>query len=524
MSTNIRIARAYIILVSASVVGHLLSLFKEVLGAKYFGVSSPMDAFYAALTIPNLLTGVFLSPFTIIFIPILVAYRHKDLDDGSRIISAVSNVIFLFLAAAAGLSFFFAGSVISVFCPGLDAATARDAALMLKIMSASIIFTGAVNVLSSVLNALENFLLPAVSGMFITVTTIILILFLSGSQGAFVLAWGLLGGTFLQFLFLAPGALKRGFRYFPSLDLHRPEIRDSIKLALIFLAISFINGLNPAVNRLMASWLPAGSIAALAYADKLMQVPLIIFSGAIATSIFPYLSAQVAEGRLEELSSTVQLGIRMAGFIFIPLAVVMMTLGRPIIELLFQRGAFDAAATGLTSVIFICYCLLLLSNYAAAILMRLMFAFQDYRSMIKVVGVGLVANAAMNFIFMKLMDPPAAGIALSSSAGSLLTALLYYFTLRKRLPGLNGMAIVRPLIVMGLLALPAGLAASWTYALAAPGPGAGIAARALALGASAAAGLGLFAALAAAFRLEEFMKVYNLAVNRITGKVPAGLS
>jgi putative peptidoglycan lipid II flippase len=433
-------------------------------------------------------------------------------------------VIFIFLAAAAGASFFFAGTVISVFCPGLDPSTAADAALMLRIMSAGIIFTGAVNVLSSVLNALENFLLPAVSGMFITITTIIFIVFFSASRGAFVLAWGLLIGTFLQFLFLAPGALRRGFRYSPSLDLHRPEIRRSIKLALIFLAISFINGLNPAVNRLMASWLPAGSIAALAYADKLMQVPLIIFSGAIATSIFPYLSAQAAGGKLDELASTVQLGIRMAGFIFIPLAAVMMALGRPAIELLFQRGAFDAAATGLTSVIFVCYCLLLLSNYAAAILMRLMFAFQDYASMLKVVGVGLAANVVMNFAFMKLIDPPAAGIALSSSAGSLLAALLYYFTLKKRLPALDGKAMARPLLVMGLLSLPAGAAAFGTYALAAPAPGAGIAARSLALGVSAAAGLGIFAALAAALKLEEFMKVYNLAANRLKGKATSALS
>ena len=60
MSTNLKIARAYSILVAASIAGHALSMVKEMIGASYFGVSKAMDSFYAALTVPNLINNIFL--------------------------------------------------------------------------------------------------------------------------------------------------------------------------------------------------------------------------------------------------------------------------------------------------------------------------------------------------------------------------------------------------------------------------------------------------------------------------------
>jgi len=97
LNTHRKIARAYAILVGASIAGHALSMVKEIIAANAFGVSKAMDAFYAALTFPNLINSIFLSPFSIIFIPILIRYKTKSLPEANRIISTVSNVIFLVL-------------------------------------------------------------------------------------------------------------------------------------------------------------------------------------------------------------------------------------------------------------------------------------------------------------------------------------------------------------------------------------------------------------------------------------------
>ena len=97
MSTNIKIAKAYVILITASVVGSILSLGKEMLVAKYFGISKAMDAFYTALTIPNSINAITVSTFGITFLPIFVQYKTKDKEEANHLASIAINYMFIFL-------------------------------------------------------------------------------------------------------------------------------------------------------------------------------------------------------------------------------------------------------------------------------------------------------------------------------------------------------------------------------------------------------------------------------------------
>jgi len=74
-STNLKIARAAAILIIASILGHLLSLGKEILVAAKFGITQAMDAFYAAITVRNLISGAVLSTFGAVFIPVFIRYN-----------------------------------------------------------------------------------------------------------------------------------------------------------------------------------------------------------------------------------------------------------------------------------------------------------------------------------------------------------------------------------------------------------------------------------------------------------------
>jgi len=516
MSTNRKIARAYSTLVAASILGHALSLAKEVLSASYFGVSRAMDSFYAALTVPNLINGIFLSPFAMIFIPLIAKHKTKDLGEANRIISSVANLVLVFLVVASILTFIFADSVIRISSPGLDGETAANAGKMLRIISAGITLTGAVNILTGVINAFEHFLWPAISGMFITVCTIFFMLFFTDKWGVFVLGWGLLAGTVLQFLLLAHFAKRYGFHHSGVLDLNHPEIQKSLNLMFLYLIIIVLWGLNTVVNRYMASSLPVGSITALAYADKLVQVPLIIFSGAIATSIYPFLSAQAAGNKTEDIRNTVSLSIRMSAFIFIPLAVTMMILAKPAIRLFFQRGAFDAAATELTSKILVFYCLLLFSNYATAIMARLLFAFQAPISIMKLALTGLLLNVILNLIFVKLMNPPACGIALSTATSSFIIAIISFIVLKKRISNLHGLTILKSLFKITAFSAVSGLAVFFTNSGISRVFQDTVLTRVITLSVSAGAGILTFLVISAVFKLEEFWKIYQLIRTRLS--------
>jgi putative peptidoglycan lipid II flippase len=480
-----------------------------------------MDSFYAAQTFPTLINSILLSPFAIIFIPILIRYGSKDKEEANRIISTAANLIFIALLAVSALTFAFAGAVIEYSTPGLDAGTAHDAAKILRILSASVFFAGAASVLTGILNAFEHFLWPALSGTFITLSSIFLILLFADKWGVYVLGWGILAGAVFQFIFLAPFAKKHGFDYHPVIDLKHPEINRSLNSALIYLIIMTLANLSTVVTRFMASWLPAGSIAGLAYADKLVQVPMLIFSGAIASSIYPFLSAQAAENKVEEIRNTVSLSVRMSGFIFIPLTVTIAILAKPAIQLLFQRGAFDPAATELTSAIFVFYSLQLLANYAGTIFMRVLFAFQDFKIILKVISANLALTMILNFIFIKFMRPPACGIALSTSLGSFFSAILYFMILKNRISNLHGAAILRSLSMITACSAVSGLAVFLAYAGMNSVFQGGVLTRAAVLLASSGAGLLVFLATAAFLKLEEFRKVRQLIRTRL-GTQPSG--
>jgi len=182
----------------------------------------------------------------------------------------------------------------------------------------------------------------------------------------------------------------------------------------------------------MASYLDPGSIAALGYAGKMAQVPLIMFSSSIGIAVFPFFATQVVEDKTEELRDTLGKSIRMTGFIFIPLTVILVILSRPLIQLLFQRGAFTSWATDLTSIIFSCYLLQCFFYTTETILGKVFLALQDIASLLKITIAGVIMNVILNLIFIRIIVPPAAGIALSTSTVSCITMFFAFLFLKRR--------------------------------------------------------------------------------------------
>jgi putative peptidoglycan lipid II flippase len=210
----------------------------------------------------------------------------------------------------------------------------------------------------------------------------------------------------------------------------------------------------------------------------------------------------------------------MSGFIFLPLATAMMILAKPIIQLLFERGAFDAAATELTSKILTFSCLQLFPICAVGIMLRLLFAFQDFGSIFKVLLVNLAANLILNFTLIKLMNPPACGIALAAAAGSFITATLYFAILKKRISNLHGLTIFWSLSKITIFSALSGMAVFFTYTWMNGIFHDTVLTRSLNLAAATGAGILIFLSAAAAFKLPEFLKVYHLTRTKL-GTNPA---
>ncbi len=98
--------------------------------------------------------------------------------------------------------------------------------------------------------------------------------------------------------------------------------------------------INAFINMLLASRLEAGSVAALEYGQRVMQLPLGVFAVALGTAILPTLSRQAAAKDFDALRDTYGFSLRMTWFILVPATVLLIVLAHPVLMLLFSRGAF----------------------------------------------------------------------------------------------------------------------------------------------------------------------------------------
>lgn len=430
MTTNQKIAKVSLILIVAGTLGHILSLGKEILVANYFGITKVMDAFYAAIAVPNMINNILVTTFGAIFIPVFIKYKLKNREEANHIASMVLNYLSVFFAFISVLLFVFAPWIIKYGFHGLEMESAVLAVKILRVVSFTVILSGLIGIFSSILNAVKCFTWPAYSRMFITIFTILFILLFAERISIFTLVYGLFVGLFVQFLFLIPIAWRNGFRYY--FDFKCSAAKEMLSNAGLFFVVCVGGQINVLVDKIMASNLVPGSIAALGYAGRLIQVPLIIFSGAIATAVFPFFSSQVAENKIDEMKDSFAKSIRMSGFIFIPLTVLIVLFARPIIQLLFQRGAFTQEATDLTSIIFICYSFQLLFYAITMILVKIFLALRAIKILLILTALQVFMNIILNFVFIKIISPPAAGIALATSVISLNTTILLFIFLKKK--------------------------------------------------------------------------------------------
>lgn len=516
MSTTRKIAAGSAILIAGNALGYALALLKEVLVAARFGVGSGMDAFYAAFTVPSLISGVFLATFTAVFIPVFTACRAKTPEHAKKLSDVFITWLTVFLLACSLGLFLLAGPLISLFFPGFRPEQAGAAAALLRQLSWLALLSGGVGMAMGVLSVYRDFSSQAFAPLFVTGAIMASVALFGGSLGVASLSWGTLAGVLLEFLFLAWFVRRSGFRFSPDFDGRDPELRAMLALIPTFLAAAAMGQVNLVVDRFMASGLSAGSIAALGYADKLVHVPTQVFNASITTAAFPFFAALAASDDMEELKTTLASLVRIAAFVLIPATALLVLTSGSVIRLLFERGAFGPAATSLTSVIFSMYCLQLFFTAVQVLVIRVFLALKEMRVLVLAAAASTVLNISLNLLLMRLIDPPAAGIALSTSLTEFLVTLGLFRLLRRRIGPLQTLRMLDGIKKTALASLLTAAAAVPFYKLvinAAALQGAAV--RGLALAGFALAWAAAFFWVCGLVKLEETDKIKTLVRSKL---------
>ena len=150
-----------------------------------------------------------------------------------------------------------------------------------------------------------------------------------------------------------------------------------------------------------ARCMPAGSLAALYVADRVMELVLGGYAIAVATAILPMMSHQAAAKDYESLKKTLAFSVRIVAFITIPAALGLMILREPIIRVLFQHGQFVAESTRLTARALLYYAIGLPALATVKLIVPAFYSTRDTKTPVIVASISLLVNIVLNIVFLQ---------------------------------------------------------------------------------------------------------------------------
>ncbi len=339
------IAHAASIIALGSISSRVLGLVRETVIAGLFGASGLVSAFRVASVVPamiyDMLIGGMLSAA---LVPVFSQVAEQEGEPTLwALFSRVLSLVAVVLAALVVLIEILAPQLAWLLGGGFDQELQTALALMIRIIAPAVLFFGLSGIITGLLYALKRFSYPAFGAAIFNLGVIIAAPLLVGRLDAFSLAVGVLLGSLLQLLIQIPGL--RGVRLSFSLGLSHPALRQILTLYLPIALGLMVSNVQIAIDRRLASSTGDSSIAWMANATTLIQLPHGVVAVAISLAVLPTLSRFNAAGDDAGFRRTLGQGLRLVLVLIIPATLGLLVLGEPLIMLLFQHGKFTAYDT-----------------------------------------------------------------------------------------------------------------------------------------------------------------------------------
>ena len=445
----------------------ILGFIRDMVMAFFFGASNVTDAFFVAFTIPNLLRRLFAEgTMTVSFVPVFTDYlTNRGEEEAHRVAAITMTALMLALFVVVFLGIVFAPQINFIVAPGFkqDVDKWDLTVLLTRIMFPYIFFISLAALAMGVLNSLRHFFAPAAAPMLLNIAMISAMYLISPflSKPIVGLAYGVIIGGLLQLLFQIPFLVRRGM--IPRLDFNfsHPAVKTIVRLMVPAVFGASIYQINIVVIRLLASYLPEGSISYLYYADRLEQLPVGIFAVALGTAILPSMSKMAAQNRHDELKETLVHSLSLTLYITLPATAGLIVLREPIFSLLFYRGEFDYQSVILSASALLFFSIGLPAVSAVRVIANAFYAQKDTRTPVEIGVVSIIVNILLSIILIIPMRQNGLALAVSLAACVNFFFLMFTFRVRMGRLGLKALLISTAKISLGCLLLGA---SAWAIA------------------------------------------------------------
>ena len=459
-----------------TVVSRIFGYIRDNRIAALLGTGDLGDAYSMAFRIPNILRRlVGEGAVSAAFIPVFSQYLAEDRrKEAWEFVNAILSAAIVFMSIVVVLGILGSSYIVGFFASGFEPDKLQTTTVLNRIIFPYIGFVSVSALAMGVLNSFGRFGAPAFAPVLLNVS-IISLSFLSNffPNPAEALAVGVVVGGVLQILIQIPSLIRAGWRMRWLWDLAHPGVRRVGALIGPRLFGIGIVQIEVLVGTQFASHMIEGSVASIGLADRVMELVLGGYVIALSTAVLPLLARQAAANRMDDMKATLCFAMRLVLFITLPATVGLILLRVPIIEVLFERGEFDAQSTALTAWALMFFAVGLSAFSMKKVIVQAFYVVHDTRTPVIIGFFSLMINIACNFLFFRWLSNGGPPLATSVAAFFDTLALTMIFRWRYGTLGIREVirscgkfvvaSAVMGLLIFGFLRIPGAFEGSWTH-------------------------------------------------------------
>ncbi len=447
MSEHKDIFKSASVISAFTILSRITGFIRDVLLANLFGTQAAAQAFFVAFKIPNAFRDIMgEGAGNAAFVPVFCeCLQKKPRADFLKLVNSLLRVTFgiSILLVLAGIVF--SPGIVRLVAPGFSSDIAKfDLTVRLnRLLFPYLALITLSAFMMSVSNSLKSFAAPAFSSVVFNIVLILgifSITYFAFPEPVYALCVAVLIAAVAQVLFQFPLLWKKGIDFRKGgvyRDVFKePVIRRVGRLVAPRIVGTSIYQLNLFVDTIFASfafWVGDGAIAAIYYANRIIQLPFSVFGVALSNAALPNMSADSANRDMDKFKTTLLFCLKAVFLGVIPLTVGILVFAQPLVQVIFQRGSFDAYSTSITAFAVFFYAFGLVSYVGVRFLSHAFYALQDTMTPVKVSALGLLMNIILNSLFVFVFKFQISGLAMASSISASVNFYLLYRALNKRI-------------------------------------------------------------------------------------------
>lgn len=435
--TNRRLMKSTFAVAFPTLISRILGYLRDMLQAYYLGTGRSADAFTMAYIIPNLLrrlTGE--GAMTAAFVPVFTQLKkEKKREELWKFANTFFFDLTFIMVLLTLLGIALSPVLVKVIAPGFKNIQGKWelTTLLTQIMFPYIFLISLAALAMAILNSFHKFFVPAFTPVLFNLSIITAAVFLARKleEPAFVFAGGVVLGGVFQLGFQLPFLWRKGMRFTFGLSFTNPAVRKVAKLMVPGIFGVGIYQINFAISRWLASFLEEGSVSSLYYASRVQELTLGLFSIALSIALLPTFSEQAAHRNIVGMKKTLNFSFKLISLVTIPAMIGLLVLHRPIIQVLYERGVFDARSTDMSSACLLFFALGLPFISGVKILAPAFYSLKDTKTPVVVAFFVMLIYIFLSLLLMRPLR--VGGIALALSLASVFNFILLFSLLEKKI-------------------------------------------------------------------------------------------